>query len=66
MIWVYLEGPWNGKCWYILWPFGNYVVIWYIFPVLVYYTKKKSGNPGLKPVTTFYSILRSVTLTSEL
>jgi hypothetical protein len=32
-----LEFPWNGKCWYILWPFGNLVVIWYIFPVLVYF-----------------------------
>jgi hypothetical protein len=21
-IWVYLRGPWNGKCWYVLWPFG--------------------------------------------
>jgi hypothetical protein len=21
-IWVYFGGPWYGKCWYILWPFG--------------------------------------------
>jgi hypothetical protein len=21
-IWVNFEGPLNGKCWYILWPFG--------------------------------------------
>jgi hypothetical protein len=21
-IWVDFGGPWNGKCWYILWPFG--------------------------------------------
>jgi hypothetical protein len=27
--------------WYILWPFGNLVVIWYIFPRLVYCVKKK-------------------------
>jgi hypothetical protein len=20
--WVNLGGPWNLKCWYILWPFG--------------------------------------------
>jgi hypothetical protein len=20
-IWVYFGGPWNGKCWHILWPF---------------------------------------------
>jgi hypothetical protein len=27
--------------WYILWPFGNVVVIWYIFsPVLVCFVKK--------------------------
>jgi hypothetical protein len=31
-IWVNFGGPWNGKCWYILWPFGNVVVIWCIFP----------------------------------
>jgi hypothetical protein len=21
-IWIYLGGPWNGECWYILRPFG--------------------------------------------
>jgi hypothetical protein len=21
-IWVIFGGPWNGKCWYILWSFG--------------------------------------------
>jgi hypothetical protein len=26
--------------WYILWPLGNVVEIWYIFPVLVYFVKK--------------------------
>jgi hypothetical protein len=44
----------NGKCWYILWPlvtfYGNWVyfvacryleIIWYIFPVLVFCTKKR-------------------------
>jgi hypothetical protein len=44
-IWVIFGGPWNGKCWYILWSFGkvcghlvylmdigNVVVIWNIFP----------------------------------
>jgi hypothetical protein len=25
---------------YILWPFGNVLVIWYIFPALVYCAKK--------------------------
>jgi hypothetical protein len=26
--------------WYILWPYGNLVVIWYIFPCLVNCVKK--------------------------
>jgi hypothetical protein len=26
--------------WYILCPFGNFLIIWYIFPVLVYCTMK--------------------------
>jgi hypothetical protein len=21
-IWINFGGPWNGKCWYILWPYG--------------------------------------------
>jgi hypothetical protein len=44
--------------WSILWPFGNFVVIWYFYPVLVflprlvfypvvvYCSQKKSGNPA--------------------
>jgi hypothetical protein len=32
--------------WYILWPFGNVVVIWYIFPRLGILCQEKSGNPG--------------------
>jgi hypothetical protein len=31
--------------WYILWPFGNVVVIWYIFPLLGILCQEKSGNP---------------------
>jgi hypothetical protein len=26
--------------WYILWPFGNVVLIWYIFPVLVFVSRQ--------------------------
>jgi hypothetical protein len=26
--------------WYSLWPFGIFVVIWHVFPVLVYRTNK--------------------------
>jgi hypothetical protein len=29
-IWVQFRGSWNEKFWYILWPFGNVVVAWYI------------------------------------
>jgi hypothetical protein len=32
---------------YIQWPFGIFVVIWYIPPPLV--ARKKSGNPGEVP-----------------
>jgi hypothetical protein len=39
-IWVYFGGPWNGKCWYVLCPFGIFyghvvhamVMFWYISP----------------------------------
>jgi hypothetical protein len=30
---------------YILWPFGNIVVIWYIFPHFGKLCQEKSGNP---------------------
>jgi hypothetical protein len=30
--------------WYILWPFGNVVVIWYIFPRFGIFCLEKSGN----------------------
>jgi hypothetical protein len=29
--WVYFGGSRDGKCWFILWPFGNFVVIWFHF-----------------------------------
>jgi hypothetical protein len=60
-IWVNFGGPWNGKCWYILWPFGinnNHLVYlrpfgslevnWYIFPCFGILFQEKSGNPGWK------------------
>jgi hypothetical protein len=34
--------------WYILWPFGNVVVIWYIFPHFGKLCQEKYGNPPLK------------------
>jgi hypothetical protein len=33
---------------YVLWQFGNYVAIGYIFPRFGILCQKKSGNPGLK------------------
>jgi hypothetical protein len=30
----------------ILWPLGNVVVIWYIFPRFDILCQQKSGNPG--------------------
>jgi hypothetical protein len=35
---------------YILWPFGNLVVIWYIFPRFGILHPEKSGNPGWDPL----------------
>jgi hypothetical protein len=32
--------------WYILWPFGNVVVTWYIFSRFGILCQEKSGNPG--------------------
>jgi hypothetical protein len=47
--------PWNGKCWYILWPFRTYYGFWYIlwpfgnlvhaFPYFGILYQDKSGNP---------------------
>jgi hypothetical protein len=54
--------------WYILWPFGNVVVIWYIFPRFGILCQEKSGNPACnksrarstesprKPGKIFYNI----------
>jgi hypothetical protein len=33
--------------WYILWPYGNVVVIWYIFPRFGKLCQEKSGNPAV-------------------
>jgi hypothetical protein len=30
--------------WHIVWPFGKVVVIWYIFPVLVYCINKNLAS----------------------
>jgi hypothetical protein len=33
--------------WYILWAFGNFIVILYIFPRFGKLRQEKSGNPGI-------------------
>jgi hypothetical protein len=33
--------------WYILWPFGNVAVIWYIFLRFGILCQEKSGNPDI-------------------
>jgi hypothetical protein len=38
--------------WYILWPFGNVVIIWYIFPCFGVLCQGKSGNPVVDIHTT--------------
>jgi hypothetical protein len=35
---------------YILLPFGNLEVIWYIFPRFGIFCEQKSGNPDLHPI----------------
>jgi hypothetical protein len=39
---------WNNftVIWYLLWPFRNVVVIWYIFQRFGILREEKSGNPG--------------------
>jgi hypothetical protein len=37
--------------WYILWAFGNIVVIWYIFPRFGILCQEKSGNPARRGVS---------------
>jgi hypothetical protein len=57
-IWVNFGGPWNGKCWSILWPFGIYygnsvyfMAIWWVscnlvyFPLFWYIVSRKIWQP---------------------
>jgi hypothetical protein len=39
-IWVYFWGPSNGKCWYIIWPFGILCghLVYFIYDHLVYFS----------------------------
>jgi hypothetical protein len=42
--------------WYILWPFGNVVLIWYIFPCFGTLCQEKSGNPGAEWTNVCFSV----------
>jgi hypothetical protein len=42
----YVHCQYTKAIWYVLWSFGNFVVIWYLFPPFWYIVSKKSGNPG--------------------
>jgi hypothetical protein len=44
---VFFGGPRNGKCWYIIRPFGTLVVSWNIFPSFGEFYQEKFGNPGI-------------------
>jgi hypothetical protein len=44
----YAHLEYTTAIWYILWPFGNLVVIWFIFPRFGILYQVKSGNPGVK------------------
>jgi hypothetical protein len=61
LVLVHFVGRWNGNrwpnygqlphfsaIWYILWPFGIFVVIWYIFNHFGILYQEESGNPGCK------------------
>jgi hypothetical protein len=63
-IWVYLGGPWNGKCWYflviwnILQPFVisyghlvHFVVIWYICYHFSVFTNKNLATLSMTAAT---------------
>jgi hypothetical protein len=41
---IFLE--YISAIWYILWPFGNLLADWYIFPDFGILNKERSCNPG--------------------
>jgi hypothetical protein len=52
-IWLYFEGPRNGKDCYVVWPFGIFygnlvysIAIWYILWSFGMLYQEKSGNPA--------------------
>jgi hypothetical protein len=71
---VNFGGPWNGKGWYILWPFGiyhghlvhfwlfvNLMAICHLFPRFGTLCQEKSGNPG-SPIRLYLITYRGTRL----
>jgi hypothetical protein len=52
-IWVYFWGPWNGECWYILWPFGKF------FPRFRILYERKMWQPWKTRLCTWKIYARS-------
>jgi hypothetical protein len=46
---VYSHLEYFTVIWLILWPFGNVVVFWYIFPRFGILCQEISGNPAVIP-----------------
>jgi hypothetical protein len=73
-IWIKFWGTWNGKCcyifayleyvmdiWFIVWSFGNFLVIWYIFISFWYIVSWKIWQPWRhaamgQPFGTFWNL----------
>jgi hypothetical protein len=43
--------------WYVLWPFGNFVVVWDIFQLYGNLCQEKSGNPVISVARTSAAIV---------
>jgi hypothetical protein len=61
---VYLGGSWNGKCWYILKPFGIVCIDLIFFRVLLCLSQEKSGNPATGSSKMKYKTQRVTNLAS--
>jgi hypothetical protein len=47
----YIHLKYIRAIWYILWPLGNSVAIWFISPRFGILCQEKSGNPGTKALS---------------
>jgi hypothetical protein len=51
--------------WHILWPFGNIMVIWYIFPRFGILCQQKSGNPATRDETRISNVEKEEEVASK-